>query len=296
MISILKQNVDITAYSNFRVKAEAKYLYEMNKEEDVFLLKELWRFCEDNNLWMTIIWRWTNILFAFDYYDWIIVKNNLQWWSFDEKTKILESYSNEPISNIARELKNKYNNDIWYRFIWLPWWVWGAVFWNAGCFWLEVWNNFLEARVYNLDTWKIEILNKEQMQFEYRNSFVKRSNNYFIISVRFDLSKVIEKYSSTADVFEFRKNKQPKGLSCGSFFRNPSHDNPAWRIIEEIWLKWYKCWGAYFSNEHANFLMSDWTASYKDLLELIALAKEKAKKEKNINLISEVRIIKNGRN
>jgi UDP-N-acetylenolpyruvoylglucosamine reductase len=39
--------------------------------------------------------------------------------------------------------------------------------------------------------------------------------------------------------------------------------------------------------------MSDWTATYKNLLDLIELAQKKVKKEFWIDLINEVRIIKN---
>lgn len=296
MLNNIKENIEITNFSSFRTKAFTKYFYEINREEDVYKLKELFDFFNEKNLDLTILWRGTNTLFAFDEYNWIIIKNNLKGWNYNQDTKILESFSNEVISNIALSLKNNYNNDIWYRFIWLPGGVWWAVFGNAWCFWLETWNNFLEAKLYNLKTWQIEIFNKSDMNFSYRNSFIKENyNNYFIISIKFDLSRVEEKYSSDADIIEFRKKKQPKWFSCWSFFSNPSQDHPAWKLIEEVWLKWYKLWGAYFSDQHANFLMSDGTATYKDLLSLMDLAKQKVKKEKGIDLITEVRIIKNDR-
>jgi UDP-N-acetylmuramate dehydrogenase len=58
-------------------------------------------------------------------------------------------------------------------------------------------------------------------------------------------------------------------------------------------LKWYNHKGAYFSELHANFLMNDWSANYKDLLELIKMAQDKVKKDFNIELINEVKIIVN---
>ena len=91
----------------------------------------------------------------------------------------------------------------------------------------------------------------------------------------------------------FREYKQPKGNTCGSFFKNPSKENSAGSLIEKVWLKWFKIWWAYFSELHANFLMSDWTATYKDLLDLIKLWQEKVKSNYNIDLTPEVRIITN---
>jgi UDP-N-acetylenolpyruvoylglucosamine reductase len=53
------------------------------------------------------------------------------------------------------------------------------------------------------------------MNFLYRSSILKENNNkYFLISVIFDLSKKIEKYSSIVDNIDFRQNKQPKGNTC----------------------------------------------------------------------------------
>lgn len=293
----LQENIDITNLSSFRTKASTRYYFEINNENDVFYLKDLWRFCEDNNLWFVIIWRWTNVFFAFEEFNWVIVKNNLKWWHFDKNTKILEAYSNEPISNIALSLKNEYSCDIWERFIWLPWWIWWAIFWNAWCFGLETWNNFLRAKLYNMHSWQIEFLNKSGMDFWYRTSYIKEnSNKYFIISAKFDLSRVEEKYSTDIDIQKFRKERQPKGFSCWSFFRNPDKENPAGKLIEEVGLKWYKIWWAFFSLDHANFLMSDWTATYRDILELMNLAQTKVKEEKGFDLLSEVRIIENGKN
>ena len=53
-------------------------------------------------------------------------------------------------------------------------------------------------------------LEKKSADFSYRNSIFKKSNNYFIISVTFDLNEKIEKYSSDVDNLDFRENKQPK--------------------------------------------------------------------------------------
>jgi len=63
------------------------------------------------------------------------------------------------------------------------------------------------------------------MEFSYRNSRLKKQpQRYFLISVIFDLSENREKYSSSVDNIYFREHQQPKGNSCGSFFKNPSID------------------------------------------------------------------------
>ena len=287
---ILEKNKDISHLSGFNTPAKTQYYYEIHNRQNIETLSKIYTFAQENNLQILLIGWGTNLLFAFDMFEGIIVNNCLKWWNFNSTTKELESYSSEFISDIAEKLYNDWER-IWKRFIWLPWSVWWAVFWNAWCFWLETENNFVEAELYNFETGKFEILNKSQMQFEYRNSIVKKTGKYIIVKVKFNLSEVIEKYSSQVDNIHFREHKQPKWYTCGSFFKNPSKDSSAWMLIEKVWLKWHKLWWAYFSDLHANFLMNDGTAHYSDLLELVELAQKQVHSKFNIDLIPEVRII-----
>ncbi len=293
-MEILKKDVEITELSNFKTKAFAKYFFEINSEDDVEKLKSINDFALENNLKILFVWAWTNMLFAFEKFEGIIIKNNLFWWNCDKNSKILTSYSQEKISEIAESLEKDFWQKLWHRFIGLPWSIWGAVYGNAWCFWLETENNFLEALVYNLKNWKTEIFSKEKMNFSYRNSILKENwNKYFLIKAKFDLSKKIEKYHSEVDNIDFRENKQPKGNTCWSFFKNPNRKNSAWFLIEQVWLKWKKINWAFFSELHANFLMSDGTAGYKDLINLIRLAQQKVEEKFVIKLVNEVRIIEN---
>lgn len=290
----LQQNIDITHLSNFKTKAKTKYYFEINNQNDVLKIKEIIEFWKKNNLKILFIWAGTNLLFAFDIFDWIIIKNNLNWFIYDKKTQILESFSWEFISKIAEKLEFEFKQNLWHRFIWLPWTIGWAVFWNAWCFWLETENNFLEAEIYNIETWKIEILDKNQINFSYRNSIFKQTEKYFIIKSKFDLSKLIEKYSTNVDNIYFRKEIQPTWNSCGSFFKNHNKEFSAGKLIEEVWLKWFHYKSAYFSEKHANFLMTsinNW--DHNDLLYLINLAKNKIINKFWIELQEEVRIIKN---
>ncbi len=293
MKNILQKDVDITKLSQFKTLAKTKYFFELQKIEDIEKLKEIIKFSKKEKLKVLFIWWWTNLLFAFDIFDWIIIKNNLLWWKYDKYNKILQSYSAEKISDISINLF-KNNQKLWKRFIWLPWTIGWAVFWNAWCFWLETANNFLKADILNMETMQIETLNKKKMQFAYRTSVLKEnSKKYFLIKAYFDLSIKKEKYDSDVDNVYFRETVQPKWNTCWSFFKNPSKKYPAWKLIEEVWLKWYKIWRAFFSDIHANFLIHDGNWNYKDLINLIKLAQKKVKEQFNISLIPEVRIITN---
>ena len=286
---MIQENIDITELSNFHTKAKTKYFYEFNW--DIEELKAVLDFAKQNKLKKLIVWWWTNLLFAFDVFDGLVIKINLFLYEYDSSIKILKIASWEKISDIAEVLEKKYENNLWHRFIWLPWTIGGAVSWNAGCFGLETENNFQKAEVFDLTDLKVKFLNKEDMNFAYRTSILKQTWNYILLNAYFDLSKKVEKYHSDVDNIEFRKNRQPKWYTCGSFFKNPSKEDSAWKLIELVWLKWYKLGWAFFSEKHANFLMSDGTATYDDLLKLKDLAKKKVKEKYGYDLEEEIRII-----
>lgn len=287
----LTENRDIQELSNYKTPAIARFYFEIHTSEDVDKIIDILVWAKNENIPYLFVSSGTNMLFAFDIFEGVIIKNMLKWCIYDTTTKILQVYGQEKIWDVATQLENVYHNDLWHRFVWLPGSVAGAIYWNAGCFWLEVENNIVSCEVLNLQTRKRENLDKHGMKFSYRDSIFKQTKKYFIISAVFDLSEKIEKYHSDVDNIYFRENMQPKWNSCGSFFKNPSREYSAGFLIEDVGLKWYHIGGAYFSEKHANFLMHTGHGRYQDLLELIQLARDKVDKKHGIYLENEVQII-----
>lgn len=289
----LEQNKDISHLSNFKTPAKARYYFELHSQESLKVLVDIYKYASENSFPVLLVSGGTNMLFAFDVYEGIVIFNNIKGWSYDQDTKQLICYGAEKIWDIAKDLEEKYNNNLWHRFIGLPGSVAGAVYGNAGCFWLETENNFVSCEILDIENGQILNMSKIEMDFTYRSSRLKKEKKYFLISASFDLSIKKEKYASDVDNIDFRENKQPKGNSCWSFFKNPDKEQSAWYLIESVWLKWKKIGWAYFSEKHANFLMNDGSGSWKNLMELIRLAQEKVDKEFWIQLENEVQIITN---
>ncbi len=288
----LLQNNEIGHYSGYRTHVSARYFFELTTEDDLSILTEIYTFAKAENLRLLIIGWGTNILFATERFEWVIIKNSLSWWQYDEAKKVLQASSNESIWDISEILEERYNNTLWHRFIGLPGSLGWAIYGNAGCFGLETESNFLRATVYDMSKWRQKNLSKDEMEFSYRYSTLKQHPEYFLTWAYFDLSHKTEKYASAVDNISFREHKQPKGNSCGSFWKNPSREVSAGQLIESVGLKWYRHGGAYWSDIHANFLMSDGeTCTGRDLYELILMTKEKVQKEKGILLENEVQII-----
>lgn len=292
-IHMIEKNKDITLLSNYKTPARADYFYEIISETQLPELYEVLHYADQEQL--KILWvSWgTNMLFAFDVYNGIVIKNSLKWWTYNIQTKFLHAYSSDSIWDIAEDLEKDYGQNIWHRFIGLPGSIAWAIYWNAGCFWLETENNFVSCKIMNMDNGEVQEMNKSHMNFSYRNSYLKEEKKYFIVSAIFDLNHKIEKYHSDIDNIDFRQNKQPKWNSCGSFFKNPSKESTAGYLIEQVWLKGYKIGGAVFSHEHANFLIHNGSWTYKDLIDLIKLAQTKVEESFWILLENEVQIITN---
>jgi UDP-N-acetylenolpyruvoylglucosamine reductase len=89
---------------------------------------------------------------------------------------------------------------------------------------------------------------------------------------------------------EKRWEAQPAAPSAGCIFKN-DEKIPAGRLVDELGLKGAHVGGAMVSLEHGNFIVNGGSATARDVLELIALLKARAKAARGIELHTEVEII-----
>jgi UDP-N-acetylmuramate dehydrogenase len=89
-----------------------------------------------------------------------------------------------------------------------------------------------------------------------------------------------------------RKSSQPlhRG-SAGCFFKNPSPETPAGRLIEQSGLKGKQRGGAVVSEKHANFILNMGHATAEDILGLMNTVQETVLKKFGILLEPEVQIV-----
>jgi len=81
-----------------------------------------------------------------------------------------------------------------------------------------------------------------------------------------------------------RIQKQPKGISAGSFFQNPSTEQPAGYLIDQSGLKGEKVGDIEISDLHANWLINKGKGTQKDLIKLAKKIKEIVRKRFDIAL------------
>jgi UDP-N-acetylenolpyruvoylglucosamine reductase len=87
-----------------------------------------------------------------------------------------------------------------------------------------------------------------------------------------------------------RWSSQPAAPSAGCIFKNPI-TIPAGKLVDELGLKGTRVGGAYVSAEHGNFIVTDGTATAQDVLDLIERIRDRARKERGIELNTEVEIV-----
>ena len=87
-----------------------------------------------------------------------------------------------------------------------------------------------------------------------------------------------------------RRMAQPKESSAGCIFKNPPQ-GPAGRLVEELGLKNYSVGGARVSEIHGNFIVNDGGATAADVLALIEKIKTTARRERGIELETEVQVV-----
>lgn len=169
----------------------------------------------------------------------------------------------------------------------LPGTVGGAVFGNAGCFGVETKDILKSAEIYDSE---VKIVGKDFFEFEYRNSKIKKGGGVVVLSATFKLQKgdraAIE--VKMKEVAAARAKKQAAGSSTGSFFKNPSPEQPAGMLIEQCGLKGKMVGRAQISPVHANFILNKGGATAADVLGLADLAQKEVENKFGVVLEREV--------
>lgn len=170
----------------------------------------------------------------------------------------------------------------------IPGTIGGAIYMNAGAYKMDM--GYITTTVKVLDpNLEIKILTNKDLDFHYRTSFLKKTNNYICLEATLLLRK-----GDTDTILEVIKDRKQRRLetqpleypSAGSVFRNPEGDF-AGRLIEEIGYKGKRIGDAMVSLKHANFIVNIGQASGDDIKKLIIEIQKKVKEKYNIELKAE---------
>ena len=172
----------------------------------------------------------------------------------------------------------------------IPGSVGGAVVGNAGAYGRSVGDVLVTTRL--LDGGLVRDAGPEELEFGYRTSLLKRRHDVVVLEATFALQggerdRLLDEIARDA---ELRRTKHPLEYgSCGSYFKNPSRELPAAKLIEEAGLKGLTVGRAQVSTKHANFLVALLGAKATDVLALSDEVKRRVREQSGVELVEEVR-------
>lgn len=285
-----EENVIIDAemknYVHFRVGGPADILLIPESKEQVIKTIEI---CREKNIPFYVIGNGSNLLVRDGGIKGVVIKlKELK--NIEVKDNIIEAECGAMLKDVSdAALKNSLTGLEFACGI--PGTIGGAVFMNAGAYNGEVSNVIESAEIINGEN-EVITLSREELDLKYRSSIIMK-NNYIVLSARFKLEdgdkKNIEEI--VEDLTNKRESKQPLEYpSAGSTFKRPE-GYFAGKLIQDAGLKGYTIGGAAVSEKHSGFVINKNNATATDILNLIHHIQEEVKKQFNVELHPEVRII-----
>lgn len=281
----IRHNESLKNHCTFRVGGPADFFYELTNIEE---LPELVIFAEENNIAYRVIGRGTNVLFTDKGFRGLIIKNLTKEMKVTDTT--ITADSGVLLSQIIRFAIDNHLSGL-EPLYGLPGTIGGAVWGNAGVPHTEI-GAFVKSLVlFNVSDGIREVPGSDVV-FLYRWTNLQE-NKELILNITLELENGFPEKSKERmkQIDIIRRGKQPIGYTAGSFFKNPSRENPAGYLIDQVGLKGKKIGDAEISAKHGNFFMNCGHAKASDILELAEFTKLKMKERFGIELEMEVKII-----
>jgi UDP-N-acetylmuramate--L-alanine ligase/UDP-N-acetylenolpyruvoylglucosamine reductase len=171
----------------------------------------------------------------------------------------------------------------------IPGQVGGALRMNAGAMGGETFRQVVSVR-YVDEQGNFHTATPSELEVQYR-SVPSLMRNYAVAATFEGVPGKAEEIHALLDAsMQKRRTTQPKESSAGCIFKNPAQIH-AGKLIDELGLKDARVGGARVSPVHGNFIVNDGNATAADVLELIDKIKAAARKERSIELETEVQIL-----
>ena len=272
----IKVNEPMSEYTSFKIGGPADFLYVADQKEDI--IKAV-RVAHEANLDYFILGNGSNLLVSDKGIRGMVVKI--------ENVKLVVG-AGVLLAEVVRQAVDAGLTGLEFA-IGIPGSFGGAVAGNAGAWQQAIGDKITRVHVLSAeveDKW----VDKSECGFDYRQSRFKMCGEIILeAELELEIGEVREIREKMKDYFE-KRSAQPKEPSAGSVFINPK-PQAAGTLIDSCGLKGYRIGGAQISPLHANFIVNTGNATCQDVLELIAIAKEKVREKYGIVLIEEVKII-----
>jgi len=285
-VTVIRRNESLSKHTTLRVGGPADVYVEPASEED---LAAVLTFCNEHELPFFVIGRGSNLLVRDGGFRGVVICLVHESFSRIEiDGERLRCGAGAKLKNVAVEAKRNGLSGV--EFLeGIPGSVGGALRMNAGAMGGATFDAVESVRLMDFAGHVRELAPKE-MFVEYRSCGVLKTNIALGVVFKCRPAPRGEIEQRMKAFNEKRWESQPAAPSAGCTFKNPP-TIPAGKLIDELGLKGTRVGGAVVSAEHGNFIVNDGNATARDVLELIALLKARAKAARGIELQTEVEII-----
>ena len=214
---MLKQNVSLKNYSNYKIGGNASYFLEVNSKEE--LLNGLKEWEEEKQIF--ILGKGTNVLISEKGFDGLVIHNNIL--GIEKREEEVLVGSGVLVSDFLNFcIENSLSGFEWAGG--LPGTLGGAIRGNAGAFKGETKERVKEITSINLNTLVESKRSNKECQFDYRTSIFKTiAKNEIITYIIFSLKKGEQAIIKNLiqEKIDYRNLKHPMEYpSIGSTFKN----------------------------------------------------------------------------
>lgn len=281
------ENADLKKYCTFGIGGKATFLIDWQGQDE---LPEIINIARTKGLPIFVFGGGSNLLFPDNNLDALIIRCQLKAIELVDNSKIVcEAGSNWATIKTICAKAHLFGLESFYG---LPGTIGGAVYGNAGCHGQEIKDLLISVKYFDLDSGSFNEYLANKADFSYRDSLFKRHPRWIITTATLKVSNEASAQTGDPNEFaDFRNKNQPKGLTTGSFFKNPRPDY-AGELLEKAGFKGYRQGNVGFSDQHANFVVNYGNGTAKEVLELTNAAIKSVETEFHKKMESEVRIVK----
>ncbi len=280
----LQENIDLSQYSTMRIGGRARYFYTAKDQTELIdFLNELHK----ENIKFIILGGGANCLFADEVFDGVVIRNRMNKLIVQENHINAESGVTIGVFNEECKKRGLSGLEMLMR---VPGTIGGAVWNNAGAYGMEISRIVTGGKVWSRG--EVQKVDQDFFEFTYRSSILKKTRDHVLLEADFEMKNIgkEEIAKKMEEIIQMRLEKEPQGLTCGSFFRNPPN-NSAGRLLEEVGAKDLKIGDLEVAQKHANWLLNKGKATASDLIQLRDLMKSKVKERFGVELQEELDII-----
>ena len=171
----------------------------------------------------------------------------------------------------------------------IPGEVGGGLRMNAGAMGAQTFENVTRVRYLDAEGTP-HVKNRDELEVFYRRFPLLEKNFAISATFRGQPAERTEIDNRLRESQEKRRTTQPVAKSAGCIFKNPT-SIPAGKLVDELGLKNARVGNARVSKVHGNFIVNDGDATSAQILQLIDNIKSVARKERGIELETEVQIV-----